>query len=90
MAHPADIEKPADVALYLFDLKIDGKRYGGEVPAKSWEEAQSMVQKFGGTVIGRAVEVHEDTICSICSGDMVRDKEHPKPSDEDFPELIDD
>ena len=87
--HPADVEKPAEIALYVFDLRIDDGRYGGEIPAKSWEDAQAMVERFGGNVVGRAVEVRNDMVCSICAGEMVRDKEHPKPNDEDFPDLID-
>lgn len=93
MAHPADIQKPADVALYTFEVKIDGERYGGEIPARNWEAAQAAVSKFGGNVIGRLVETMDAqrSVCAICGGDITEDKEHPQPiEDDEFPDLIGD
>lgn len=85
--HPADTDKTSDVALYLFDFTIDGRKYGGHIPARSWEDAQSCVEKFGAKVIGRSIEEVYDNVCAICRGEITVDTSSPKPVD-NFPDII--
>ena len=87
--HPSDEGKPQDVAVYLFDITIDEHRYCGDIPAKSWAHAEEMVSKFGGVIVGRSsLEIPEGRLCSVCSGDLKIDMEHPRPIDDDFPDEI--
>lgn len=87
----SDEEKASEVSLYLFELYINGQRYGGEMPALSWEQAHEAVQRFGGRVIGRSIEsILVGTICSVCGDEVRISTEIPEPLDEEFPEEIDD
>lgn len=87
-----DKAEDGKVALYLFEVIIDGERYGGDIPAKSWKEAQKQVHSFGGIVLGLGIESILDKQCAICRGDIKEDLENPKgkPVFDEFPELIDD
>lgn len=85
-----DTDKPCEVAVYSFDLILNGERYGGHIPALSADDAAKMVSAFGGKLIGRLeLIIPEDRLCSICAGDVTIDMTHPKPNDEDFPDHID-
>ena len=88
--HPADQDKPEEIALYVFTLMIRGERYGGHIPARSWEEAEQMVGMFGGEVDGRLVstEDSQSKLCAICGGRITHDEEHPQPVEEEFPDTI--
>ncbi len=52
-----------NVTLYLVDFKIGSRSYGVNMPAISWEHAQSMADGFGGKVIGS--DIHEVTAIPI-------------------------
>lgn len=75
----SDEGKTSPVALYLFELWIDGLRYGGEIPARNWEEAENAVKNFGGSVAGRSIETIMVDPCPICKGEIRKDTEHPLP-----------
>jgi len=78
-------EPDGRVHLYLFEMPIDGvtDRYGGDIPALSWEEAQSKVGLFGGTVIGVGACVIVPSLCAICSGEIVKDITSVEPTGSD-------
>jgi hypothetical protein len=85
-----DKEADNEISLYLFEIILNDSRYGGEIPAYSWEDAQKMVGKFGGKVIGRAIEERQMTLCAVCAADLVRDLETVEPlPDEDWGEEFD-
>ncbi len=68
----ADI--PGKVQLYLFRLQIGEDFFGGEIPAKSWGDAQDKVGTFGAIIDGISMEQRPmGLICSICTGDMTID-----------------
>jgi hydrogenase maturation factor HypF (carbamoyltransferase family) len=87
--HPMDKDKTTEMALYMFEIEYDGKVFGGEIPAKSYEAAKAMAESFGATLIGRAVERrYEAAICAVCKGDIKEDVSEPKPLEEEFPDII--
>jgi hypothetical protein len=87
--HPMDKDKTADMALYMFEIEYDGKMFGGEIPAKSYEAAKAMTESFGATIIGRAVERrYEAAICAVCKGDIREDVSEPKEVEPEFPDVI--
>jgi len=52
--------------------------YSGQIPAMSWAEAESLVP-FA-LVDGELVEERPlGMVCSICSGDIVKDLSNPQP-----------
>lgn len=62
------------VSLFAVELTIDDRRYGFNVPARSWEHAQQLIASTGGQVVGsdvleipaigaRAVMSFVDRIC---------------------------
>jgi hypothetical protein len=86
---PMDKDKTSDIALYIFEIEYDGKRFGGEIPAKSYDDAKEKAESFGATIIGRAVERrYEAAICSVCKGDIREDVSEPKEVEPEFPDVI--
>ena len=80
----SDKGKDSPVALYLFSMCIDGRLYGGEIPAENWETAVEMVSIIGGKIVGRSLgSICHDTICSICGEPVKIDLSHPEPMKED-------
>lgn len=41
------------VELYAFEIIIDGLKYEGHIPAKSWNEAESLAKQIGGKINGK-------------------------------------
>lgn len=82
-----DEDKPHELAVYLYEEEIDGKTYGGEVVARNFEDAQRRVASFG-KIIGRAIEEMDvqKSVCSICGGDITRDKTNPQPIEDEWQE----
>jgi len=60
---------------------------GGHIPATSWAEAQELVP-FA-IIDGELVEERPlGMVCSICSGDVVRDLSKPVPVADEWPDKI--
>lgn len=57
------------IKIYCFEITIDGQRFAGNIPAKSFEHAQELVPTAD--MIGELVERVEMAQCAICRGDIV-------------------
>lgn len=69
------------IQTYTFIINLDGKRFGGQIPAHSFEEVPKLVP--GATDVGLLIETMPvGVICSICAGDMVIAEKPPEPVDE--------
>lgn len=72
--------------LYSFVLPFDGERYAGQVPARSFDEAASLVPK--GTEWGELVEEQAANLCAICAGTISKDLTQPEAINEEWPEEV--
>lgn len=65
------------VKLYSFVFDLAGAKYGGTIPAESFEAAQRMIP-FGNEWGELVEEIHQN-VCSLCSGTIKRDLTQPLP-----------
>ena len=70
-----------NVKLFCFDIKIDGRTFGGQMPAASLKEAQELVAKFGGSNRCELLEQYCERCLAVVEGST------PQAVD-DFPEFI--
>lgn len=71
-----DSDKPGKIGLYMYSCYIDGEEYGGEIPARSWTEAERLLHRLKldrWQILGRVVAYKSSTVCAICSGPIVDD-----------------
>lgn len=81
MTDNIDAGKPHPTALYLYEIELEGERYGGELVALNAKQAIEFAEKMGGHIRGRVTDERLEKICSICG------KDFPLVSKEDVPSL---
>ncbi len=62
------------VKLYSFVFDLAGAKYGGQIPAESFEDAQRMIP-FGNEW-GEIIEEISPSVCAVCTGAIKRDLTH--------------
>jgi hypothetical protein len=71
----------SEVKVYLTEREIDGHKYGDEICARSFEEAEELAKRLGGKLLGSL----EAAQCANC-GNVIRGSGDAPLSPDEWPD----